>query len=427
MPVVALRMGFDMDRTVPQNETKRIADRLDGDRLGRDFAAFAEIGRSPAGGYDRLAYSPADRAARDWLRREMAGAGLTVREDAIGNVIGRREGTERGLAAIALGSHTDSVPSGGNYDGVLGVLGGLAALRTLHDAGVALRHPVELIDFAAEEATMPGGTVGSRAMAGLLAPELIAAQAIDGRTLAEHLRDFGLDPARIHEAERPRDAFAAYLELHIEQGGVLEAAALPIGVVEGIVGIRRYAIVFHGVANHAGTTPMAARKDALVAAAPYIGEVRRIALDRGIVGTIGTLQIHPGAPSVIPGEVRLDVEIRAIAEDALDAAERELLAVAERMGATPRVVSRKGGATSAPGIMELLRATCDELAIPHMTMPSGAGHDAMCIATLAPQGMIFVPSRGGISHAPDEFTEHADCVAGARALLGTLLRVDAAF
>lgn len=416
-----------MHSGVPQIETASAARALDGVRLGRDFAAFAEIGRSPNGGYDRIAYSAADRRARDWLIREMEAVGLAVREDEIGNVIGRREGTDPQRGAIALGSHTDSVPSGGNYDGVLGVLGGLACLRTIQAEGLHLNHPVELIDFAAEEATMPGGTVGSRAMAGLLPAALLEANAFDGRTLAEHLRDFGLDPALVGRARRPREAFAAYLELHIEQGGVLEADGLPVGVVEGIVGIRRFAVTYRGVANHAGTTPMADRRDALVYAAPFITELPRIAIAHGIVGTIGTLQIFPGAPSVIPGEVRLDVEIRAIAETALDAAERELRDVARDSGATVAAVSAKGGVTSTPSIMGLMRETCSALEIPYKTMPSGAGHDAMCIATLAPQGMIFVPSRGGISHAPGEFTEHEHCVAGARALLGTLLRADAAF
>lgn len=413
-----------MRKLVPQNET---AHALDGEHLRRDFAAFAEIGRAAGGGYERIAYSAADRQARDWLIREMRAVGLTVREDEIGNVIGRLEGSDPACAAIAMGSHTDSVPSGGNYDGVLGILGGLACLRTIRREGIRLTHPVELIDFAAEEATMPGGTVGSRAMAGLLPDAMLAARAFDGRTLADHLRDFGLDPAHAGRARRPREAFAAYLELHIEQGGVLEAEGLPIGVVEGIVGIRRFAVTFHGIANHAGTTPMAARRDALVAAAPFIGEVQRIAIAHGIVGTIGTLQIFPGAPSVIPGEVRLDVEMRAITDAALDGAERELREVAQRSGAVVAAVSDKGAVASTPGIMQLMHATCEALAIPHKTMPSGAGHDAMCIATLAPQGMIFVPSRGGVSHAPDEFTEHEDCVAGARVLLGTLLRVDAEF
>jgi beta-ureidopropionase / N-carbamoyl-L-amino-acid hydrolase len=417
-----------MKRLVPQTETDRAALALDGEHLRRDVDAFAEIGRAAAGGgYDRIAYSPADRQARDWLIREMRAAALTVREDEVGNVIGRLEGSGAASGALVMGSHTDSVPNGGNYDGVLGVLGGLACLRTIQQQGRKLRHAVELIDFAAEEATMPGGTVGSRAMAGLLSATMIESRAFDGRTLAEHMRDFGLDPALAARARRPREDFAAYLELHIEQGGVLEAEGLPIGVVEGIVGIRRFAVTYHGVANHAGTTPMAARKDALVYAAPFITEVQRIAIAHGIVGTIGTLQIFPGAPSVIPGEVRLDVEIRAIAEASLDAAERELREVAQGSGATVAAVSEKSGVTSTPSIMSIMHDTCIALDIPHKTMPSGAGHDAMCIATLAPQGMIFVPSREGISHAPGEFTEHEHCVAGTRALLGTLLRVDAAF
>ena len=404
----------------------RLAELLDADALARDFGAIGQIGRSPRGGYDRIAYSPADRAARDWLIAQMQALGLDVREDAIGNVVGRYPGTEQ-RAPIAIGSHTDSVPSGGNYDGILGILGGLAALRTLVAHGVQCRHPIELIDFAAEEATMPGGTVGSRAMAGLLPPSALDAPAIDGRPLAEHLRDFGLDPARINEARRSRSSFAAYLELHVEQGGVLETEGIPIGVVTGIVGIRRYTVTFVGVPNHAGTTPMLARRDALVAAAPYVGEVRRIAIEHEIVGTVGMLHLSPGAPSVIPGRVELELEIRGLDPSALDAAERDLAASAERLGAAFTRISAKPPAASTRAIMDCVAAACDELQLARRVMPSGAGHDAMCIAALAPQGMIFVPSHDGVSHAPAEFTEHRDCVAGARVLLGTLLRVDATF
>jgi beta-ureidopropionase / N-carbamoyl-L-amino-acid hydrolase len=416
-----------MGSIVSRSETKQLVELLDGERLRLDFEAFAEIGRSAAGGYDRIAYSRADREARNWLIAEMRSIGLIVREDAVGNVIGRLEGSDPQLKAIAMGSHTDSVPSGGNYDGVLGVLGGLACLRTLQAYGARLRHPVELIDFAAEEATMPGGTVGSRAMAGLLPAELLDVAAYDGRTLAEHMRAFGLDPAAWNDAVRSADAFSAYLELHIEQGGVLEAEAIPIGVVAGIVGIRRYAVTYHGIANHAGTTPMAARRDALVFAAPFIGDVRRVAITHGIVGTIGTLQILPAAPSVIPGQVRLDVEIRAISEELLDGAEAELREIAGTSGATFVRVSAKRPVTSAPDVMRAMSVACTQAGIEQKTMPSGAGHDAMCFATLAPQGMIFVPSRAGISHSPDEFTEHEHCVAGARVLLGSLLGIDATF
>ena len=416
-----------MDSAVSQGETKRLVDLLDGERLRLDFEAFSEIGRSAAGGYDRIAYSRADREARNWVIAEMRSIGMNVREDAVGNVIGRLEGSVPAFKAIAMGSHTDSVPSGGNYDGVLGVLAGLACLRTLQAYGFVLRHPVELIDFAAEEATMPGGTVGSRAMAGLLPPAMLDTAAYDGRTLAEHMRAFGLDPEKWRDTVRTADAFAAYLELHIEQGGVLEEEAIPIGVVAGIVGIRRYAVTYHGIANHAGTTPMVARKDALVFAAPFIGEVERVSIKHGIVGTIGTLQISPGAPSVIPGRVRLDVEIRAISEELLDGAEAELRAIADAGGAMFKRVSAKLPVTSAPDVMRAMSAACTQAGIAQKTMPSGAGHDAMCFAMLAPQGMIFVPSRAGISHSPEEFTEHDHCVAGARVLLGSLLGIDATF
>jgi N-carbamoyl-L-amino-acid hydrolase len=417
----------DMATTKSQSGTVGGGAIIDPAALERDFEVMATIGRGDDGGFNRMAYSAADREAREWLIGTMRACGLDVRVDAVGNIIGSYAGSESGLKPIAIGSHTDSVPSGGNYDGVLGVLGGVACVRALHAAGVRLRHPIEVIDFAAEEATMPGGTVGSRAMAGQLAQQNLDAPAYDGRSLADHLRGAGLDPAAFATARRDRGAFAAYLELHIEQGGVLEAEGTPIGIVEGIVGIRRYVVTFAGKANHAGTTPMKGRRDALVFAAPFIEAVRDIAIGHEIVGTVGAMQIFPGAVSVIPGRVLVDVEIRGLESAGLDAAEKDLRQFAEAAGAQFERKSNKAPVSSAPSIMTCVAEACGELRLQHRVMPSGAGHDAMCVAAIAPQGMIFVPSRDGISHAPEEFTDPEQCLSGARVLLATLLRIDASY
>jgi N-carbamoyl-L-amino-acid hydrolase len=282
-------------------------------------------------------------------------------------------------------------------------------------------------------------------MSGRLDPAVLDQMAWDGRSIAEHLRGAGLDPARVLESRRPVGSLAAYLELHIEQGGRLEASQTPIGLVEGIVGIRRYQVLFRGYANHAGTTPMAGRRDALVMAAPFILAVREVALAQEIVGTIGMLRLEPGAPNVIPGLVELSLEIRGIQAEILDQAEAELAQRAQQQGgefqslmaqgAEPaqqaqqqggefRPLSAKGATLSDPRLLKVLAAACDDLKLPYQQMPSGAGHDAACMAALAPQAMVFVPSRGGVSHSPDEFTEPEACVAGARVLLAALLKLD---
>jgi N-carbamoyl-L-amino-acid hydrolase len=397
---------------------------LDGEELLQQLDDLGQIGARTGGGVDRLAFSPADLAGRAWVAEQMRAAGLEVARDGAGNVIGRLAGSEPGRAPIALGSHTDTVPNGGRFDGALGVLAAIAAARAVRGAGLTLRHPLEVIDFAGEEATIAGGTFGSRAMAGLLADAALAAPAWDGRPVAELLRGAGLDPAGVAGAGRPVGSLAAYLELHIEQGGTLEAAGVPVGVVEGIVGIRRYVAQFAGSANHAGTTPMAQRRDALVMAAPLVGAVREVAEAHKIVGTVGTVRVEPNAPNVIPGRVELGLEIRGLDEAVLDAAAAAIEAEAVAAGGRLVEISRKEPVACAAVVLEAIEAGCAAVGLERRRMASGAGHDAMCLAALAPVGMIFVPSAGGVSHAPEEWTAPEQCVAGARALLAGLLELD---
>jgi N-carbamoyl-L-amino-acid hydrolase len=396
---------------------------LDGDQLLADLRTLAQIGRDPDGSLNRLAYSPADRAGRAWVAAQMHTQGLRVRTDAAGNTIGCYAGAAD-MPPIALGSHTDTVPNGGNYDGALGVVAALACVRSLHAAGVQLRHPLEVINFAAEEATMAGGTTGSQAMAGLFNPALFDKAAWDGRPVREHLLAASLDPASVTSARRAPGSLAAYLELHIEQGDVLTTAAMPIGIVEGFVGIRRYAVTFQGYANHAGTTPMHRRQDALVAAAPFITAVRALAVAHDVVGTIGTLTVHPGAPNVIPGRVELIVETRGLDPGVLDQVETALAERARSAGARFATVVNKPPVQADVQVVGALAAACEALGVAYIHMPSGAGHDAMCMASLCPQAMIFVPSQGGVSHSPDEYTAPEDCVNGARVLLAGLLKLE---
>jgi N-carbamoyl-L-amino-acid hydrolase len=397
---------------------------LDGARMLADLDHLATIGAEPAGGVSRVAYSAADLEARAWVRETMLGLGMQARLDEALNIMGRYPGREAHLKPLALGSHTDTVPNGGRFDGALGVVAALACVRALHEAGVRLRHPVEVIDFAAEEATLGSGTLGSRAMTGLLPAGALQQPAWDGRPAAAHLREAGIDPRGLYRAVRPRRSLAAYLELHIEQGGTLDAAGIPIGVVDGIVAIRRCAATFAGQANHAGTTPMADRRDALVMAAPFVLGVRDAAAAAGIVGTVGVLRVHPGAPNVIPGQVELEVEIRGMDEAVLDQVEAELGALAERRGGRLRRASAGSPVRSDPVMVAALESACAALGLPWRRMPSGAGHDAMIIGQRVSQAMLFVPSTDGVSHSPEELTPPERCVDGARVLLRALLELD---
>ena len=427
------KIGSELDRNLQFGQLAGVASdppetasrlEVDGERLLADIDHLATIGADAGGGVSRVAYSMADVEARGWTIDRMTELGMQVRRDEALNVIGRYPGREPALKPIALGSHTDTVPNGGRYDGALGVVAALGCVRALRVAGVRLRHPVEVIDFAAEEATLGAGTLGSLAMTGRLQRGALAGQAWDGRPAAAHIRDAGLDPLSLGRAVRPRRALAAYLELHIEQGSVLETEGIAIGVVEGIVAIRRYLATFIGQANHAGTTPMAQRNDALVMAAPFVLGVREIALATGIVGTVGAVHVEPGAASVIPGRVALDAETRGLDEKAVDRAEEQLSALAEELGGQLSRTSAKGATHSDPRLLTAIEAACDDLGLAHRRMASGAGHDAMVIGEFIPSAMVFVPSRGGVSHSPEEFTEPGHCIDGVRVLLKALLEVD---
>ncbi|HEX7101242.1 MAG TPA: Zn-dependent hydrolase [Nitrolancea sp.] len=396
---------------------------IDGARLVADLRELGQIGLTERGGLMRVAFSQADLAGRAWVRERMQ-AVMDVRVDPAGNMIGRYPGCEPELMPIALGSHTDTVPDGGKYDGALGVLAALACVEALARDGVTLRHPVEVINFNSEEAAVAGGTFGSRAMAGQFDPTILRQTTVDGRLIADIVRGAGVDPDQIVTAARPQGSLAAYLELHPEQGGRLETAGIPIGVVEGIVAIRRFVVTFHGYANHAGTTPMEQRRDALVVAAPFILAVRSTAIVHNVVGTVGTLRIEPGASNVIPGRVDLSLEIRGQDDGLLDAVEGELRTLAQGSGGDFKPISAKPAVASDPWLVEQLAAASESLGLPYQRMSSGAGHDAMCMAGITREAMLFVPSRGGVSHSPDEFTSDEQCVNGARVLLAALLRID---
>lgn len=406
---------------------------IDGSRLNRTLQELGKFGDSPLG-MQRVAFSPEDIAGRQYVMSLMGQAGLEVRIDEGGNIIGRLPGSVPGLRAIGLGSHTDTVPSGGKYDGALGVMAALECAQTLTDNHQTLRHPVEVMVFTNEEGTgFHRWLLGSRAMSGLLLPEDLAAVDDIGVTLASRMSDIGGNLSRADEANRGAGALAAFFELHIEQGPNLYQIGTPIGVVNGITGRALFEVEIDGMANHAGTTPMSGRHDALVSAASLVLAVQRMAAEDEIcrVATTGAISAHPNAANVIPGKARISVEFRDVSMDALSAAETELRRAVERVSSADGVtmqVHRQRFTSSVP-IGESMQTLVEEAAgragLESIRLPSGAGHDAQAIAQIADEmAMIFVPSVNGISHAPEEYTAPEDCANGAQTLLNLLTLAD---
>lgn len=406
---------------------------VNGHRLNAHIQELAEFGRLATGGIDRVAFSQADLEAREYVSRLMRAADLEPTVDAAGNIIGRRSGSGSGAPdhlPLMMGSHIDSVPQGGNYDGPVGTLGAIEVVQTIAERDAITRHPLEVAIFVNEE----HGKTGSRAMSGELATAELDLVTHSGHTIREGIRILGGDPDGIERARRAPGSIAGYLELHVEQGGLLERESITIGVVEGIVGIKRWRVTIDGFANHAGTTPMGDRRDALLAAADFIKLVNRVVtgVEGRQVGTVGQAEVSPGAPNVIPGRVKLSLEIRDLEMRKIDTlfqtirSESEEIAVAmhTRFQFDQYYVSKS--APTDESVRRVIADAADELGYSSLRMPSGAGHDAQSIALLAPIGMIFIPSVGGISHSPEELSRPDDIAAGANVLLNTLLQLDRA-
>jgi N-carbamoyl-L-amino-acid hydrolase len=409
---------------------------VNADRLRRRLEDLSVFGRPTGGtfadGVSRTGFSEADVAGRAYVLGQMRDVGLAPRVDPAGNIRGLRAGTAADLKPILFGSHVDSVRGGGNFDGDVGSMGAIEVVATLEEKGVRTRHPLEVVIWAAEESNYGSGLHGSRMAVGQLEPgEWDRVQ--DGVRKADALRRIGGDPDRVGEARRAPGSFHAYLELHIEQGGKLDRAGIPIGVVEGIVTIDDYDVTVRGFANHAGTTPMAERRDALVAASRIVLAVREIATAEpgAQVGTVGQLSVSPGAPNVVPGLVRLTVEFRDLSAETVTRLGRALkeraAAVAKETSTEIEVElsSRHEGARANPVLQAAIERAATRRGLRHLRLPSGAGHDAQMMARLGPMGMIFVPSAGGISHSPRESSRWEDCAQGADVLLGTIHELDA--
>lgn len=401
---------------------------VDGARLNRRLAELSRFGRTEAGGVSRVAYGEADREARALVLSWMREAGLETRIDAAGNLLGRRAGRDANLPPIVFGSHIDSVPDGGNYDGPVGSLGAIELAARLEETRVTTRHPLEVAIFQNEE----NGKIGSRAMAGELTAGELDFPTYTEKTVGEGIAFLGGDPARIDEARRKPGEIAAFLELHVEQGAVLDRSGIEIGIVEGIVGIERWRVTVEGFANHAGTTPMAERRDALLTAARLVELVHKIASETPgrQVATVGKILAHPGAPNVIPGRVELSLEIRDLDMAKIESLFLSIETESRAIAASNRTESRferyyeSRAASADPRLMQVVEDSARSLACSTMALPSGAGHDAQSIALIAPMGMIFVPSAFGISHSPKEYTAPEAVERGASVLLGAVLSAD---
>ncbi len=395
-------------------------------RLVERLSTLGSIGATPDGGVTRLAYTPAYRQAEEIVRGWMEEAGLTTRTDAVGNLIGRREGSQPGLPCIMLASHIDSVVNGGRYDGALGVVSAIEVAQALQEDGVQLETPLEVVAFMDEEGTRwQGGLFGSRAMAGELSPDELLRRDENRITLADAMRAWGLDPDRVHEAVRDPSEIGYYLELHIEQGAVLESKELAVGVVTDIAGILLLAARLRGRADHAGATPMGPlRRDALLGAAELALIAEKTAKETSptCVATVGQLEIRPSVSNVIPGEAYLTFDIRDIREASRDRAEariREAVTeVAQRRGLVAELheLLRVAPTPLSSKVIDAIARACENVGLPAYHLPSGAGHDAQVMAKLAEAGMIFVRCRQGISHSPAEYVSPEDAFLGARVL-----------
>jgi beta-ureidopropionase / N-carbamoyl-L-amino-acid hydrolase len=408
---------------------------LDADRLWADVMALAQI-TDPQRPYTRRSFTALFLEGRAWLARKFAEAGLVTRIDTAGNLIGRLEGANPALGVIAIGSHSDTVPSGGRFDGIAGVATGLEIVRALRDSGIRTEHTIEVIDFLAEEPSEYGlSCVGSRGMTGMLDGRMLGLTEPGGETLRDALRRVGGDPDSLGQARR--DDIKAFLELHIEQGIVLESRSLDVGIVTSIVGIRRIEVVFQGEADHAGTTPLGLRHDALVAAAGTVSSVRRVAEKLAaegtdyFVATVGILTVEPSASNIVPGRSRLIIDARttdpALTRRFVEAIDRESLAHAA--AARVRRVSFEtlsDGAPAAcdPKLRSALREGARDLGLAESDLPSGAGHDAAFMSRICPSAMVFVPCRAGKSHAPEEWADREAIAAGAAVIYQAVQALD---
>jgi allantoate deiminase len=404
---------------------------IDGDRLWDRLMELSSVGKQDSRSVTRLSFSEEERVAKDLVTSFMEEAGLSVREDAVGNLIGRKEAVNQNAPVVLVGSHLDSVYNGGSFDGPLGVLAGIEILQTMNERRVQTECPIEVIAFTDEEgARFSFGMIGSRALAGTLTRENLQHEDEQGISIAEAMRNSGLDPDSIGDAARPTDSIQAYVELHIEQGKILENENLPVGIVTGIAGPLWLQFVLEGEAGHAGTTPMNLRRDALATAAHIMRFIESEASETGsTVGTVGQLNLSPGGVNIIPGRVEFSLDLRDINEQVRDEVEQRIVEEARRLcgdrgiGLSIETLQRVAPAPCSELVQNSAKAACEELGLKPYFLASGAGHDGMQLKDVCPMGMIFARSKGGISHNPAEWSSKEDCAQGANVLYHTVVNL----
>lgn len=413
------------------NDSKGCGVMINKERLWNNLMTLGKIGKHPDGGITRLAFTKEDRQSISVVAALMKEAGLAVHEDEVGNLIGRREGESESAPAVLIGSHLDSVFNGGIFDGSLGILAGIEVVQTMQENNIRIKHPIEVCVFRDEEGCRFNfSLLGSRGMAGTLQSENLGYKDGEGISLAEAMRGCGMDPEGFSKASRRPDEVKGYLELHVEQGKVLECADLPIGVVTGIAGSLRMMVTVTGKADHAGATPMNLRFDALTAAAQMIGIIETEArATQSAVGTVGQIHAYPGGINIIPERVEFTVDLRDVSAEVGQQLEETILSQAKdiclQRGLTLQVdiLQRVPPAPCSPEMINIISESCRELGITELQMPSGAGHDAMQMVNLCPIGMIFIRSQNGISHHPAEWSSPVDCAMGAQVLYQAVLKL----
>ncbi|MCR2821693.1 Zn-dependent hydrolase [Lederbergia panacisoli] len=403
------------------------------ERIQNNIEMLATMVDQSKPGWTRRPFTSWYKEGRAWLKQQMEQAGLQVSIDAGGNLIGRLSGSEEHLKPIMIGSHTDTVTGGGRFDGIIGVIAGIEIARRLQETGTTLRHTLEIVDFTAEEPSEFGiSTIGSRSMVGNLTAEMLERTDQTGLVLDEGIRMIGGNPDEIYETARKTGDVSLYLELHIEQGPVLEQNNMKLGVVTGIVGIHRYRVIVEGKPNHAGTTPMNMRFDALTGASELVLELENLCkftYSDPVVGTVGKFTNEPNGANVIPGRVIFELEVRSIDSEIIEnimssfSKYAALVAAKRQLDISLDNLSKSDSIRVLPDVQDKIAAACSATGKTQY-LPSGAGHDANQLASIAPVGMIFVPSREGRSHCPEEWTDFAEVALGVEALARALINFD---
>ena len=403
--------------------------KVNNERLHKNLIKLSEFGINSNRGNDRVAYSDYDISARKYLINYLEKIGTQVNIDYAGNIIALRKGLKKNLKPISFGSHIDAVPNGGHYDGNVGVVSSIEILEVFNENKIYTDHPLELIIFSNEE----GAIFGSRAIAGKIENKTLDVKTSSGYTIREGLKRIGGNPEKVLELARKKNEVHAFLELHIEQGNILNSSKTDIGVVEGIVGLKWWDVIISGFANHAGTTPMNSRQDAMIAAAKFVLKVNQVvnSIEGSQVGTVGRISAYPGAPNVIPGKVVLSLELRDLSKEKIQLLFKNIKEESNIIATqtNTKFEFKPLDATAEPALTDSrIQKVIDEVSInlgySTKFMPSGAGHDAQDMAVITPTGMIFIPSIDGISHSPEEYSTPESIIKGANVLLNSVLTID---